>query len=80
MWGSGIGLFHILSERFCLSVECDNMLIQTCWVGKKPGFQYYDNGRCYTYELNNIASRARAFKKAEKQGREIRIKQGKVIE
>ena len=56
------------------------MLIETCWKGEAPGYRYCDGGSCFSYLPNNIASREKAFKKAEKQGREIRKSQGKVIE
>lgn len=38
----------------------------------KPCYKYGDSGKAYCYEAGNKASRERAKKKAEEQGRAIR--------
>lgn len=48
------------------------MPIQSCSLNGKPGYQYGDSGKCYTYTPGNDASKGMARAKAEKQAAAIR--------
>ena len=48
------------------------MPIQNCSLNGKPGYQYGDSGKCYTYTPGNDDSKGKARAKAEKQAAAIR--------
>lgn len=48
-----------------------NMPVQSCQSDGKPGFQWGQQGKCYTYEPGNEESRQRAHDKAMAQGHAI---------
>jgi hypothetical protein len=47
------------------------MPIKQCQSDGKPGFQWGESGKCYTYTPGDKASRERARQKALKQGRAV---------
>ena len=47
------------------------MPVQRCEREGKPGYQWGDSGKCYTYTPNDEDSRKRAKDKAKEQGRAI---------
>jgi hypothetical protein len=47
------------------------MPVQPCQRDGKPGFKWGQGGRCYTYTSDDKASRTRARRAAEAQGRAI---------
>lgn len=47
------------------------MPIEECHLEGKPGYRYGSGGKCYTYDPDDPASKERAHKKAEEQGRAI---------
>lgn len=46
-----------------------------CHQGGKPGYQYGEEGKCYTYEPGDEVGRKRAKKKAILQGAAIKASQ-----
>lgn len=52
------------------------MPVQACRSNHKPGYQYGETGRCYTYTPGNEASRKRAKRKAYLQGAAIEARRG----
>lgn len=48
------------------------MPVKRCMKNGRPGFKWGDQGKCYTYNPANDASRERAKSKASKQGRAAR--------
>lgn len=51
------------------------MPIRRCWQDGKPGYQYGETGKCYTYEPGDEEGRKEARRKAEKQAQAIRASQ-----
>lgn len=47
------------------------MPVEECQFDGKPGYRYGATGKCYTYNPDSTASKERAHKKAEAQGRAI---------
>lgn len=47
------------------------MPIKVCRTDNKPGFQWGNKGKCFTYTANNDSSRERARNRAAAQGRAI---------
>ena len=43
------------------------MPVKACTLEGKPGFQWGDNGKCYTYDPRSPKSKANARMKAEAQ-------------
>lgn len=48
------------------------MPVRRCYQGGKPGYQYGDSGKCYTYTPGDEAGRKRAEKKAHLQAAAIK--------
>jgi hypothetical protein len=46
-----------------------------CWHDGKPGYQFGESGKCYTYEPGDEAGRKRAKQKAILQGAAIKADQ-----
>lgn len=55
------------------------MPVQPCTSDGKPGYQYGNEGYCYTYTLNNEESRREAKYKAYLQGAAIAASQNEEI-
>ena len=53
------------------------MPVQRCQLGGKPGYKYGPQGKCYTYNPKDEASRKQAKRKAIIQGAAIRARGGK---
>lgn len=51
------------------------MPIQSCQSGGRPGFKAGPTGKCYTYTVDNEASRQRAISKAKAQLKAIKTSQ-----
>lgn len=51
------------------------MPIKSCQKDGKPGFKAGDFGKCYTYTVDNEASRQRAIKRAKAQLKAIKTRQ-----
>jgi len=52
------------------------MPLKSCQSNGKPGFKAGDSGKCYTYTVDNEASRQRAIAKAKAQLKAIKTRQG----
>ncbi len=52
------------------------MPVMPCQENNRPGYKWGEQGKCYTYEPNNPASRLQARLKAEAQGRAIKARGG----
>jgi hypothetical protein len=52
------------------------MPIQKCQRNDKPGYKWGEEGKCYTYEPGDEASRERAYQKALQQARAIKASGG----
>lgn len=48
------------------------MPVQKCQSSGRPGYKWGESGKCYTYAPGDRASRLRAKRKAEEQGRAAR--------
>jgi len=48
------------------------MPVRRCHQGGKPGYQYGETGKCYTYAPGDEAGRKRAKEKAHKQGAAVK--------
>ena len=51
------------------------MPVRRCWQDGKPGYQYGDTGKCYTYEPDDAEGRKLAKARADKQAQAIRASQ-----
>jgi len=51
------------------------MPVRRCWQDGKPGYQYGDTGKCYTYDPGDEENRKLAKARAEKQAQAIRASQ-----
>lgn len=51
------------------------MPVRKCYQNGKPGFQWGESGKCYTYTRNDKESRERARSKAVAQGQAIKAKE-----
>lgn len=47
------------------------MPVKRCVLDNKPGFKWGEQGKCFTYQINNVDDRERARGKAAAQGKAI---------
>ena len=52
------------------------MPVQRCVLNNKPGFKWGQQGKCFTYDINNASDRESAREEAATQGRAIKAAGG----